>query len=220
MNAASFVNKVVFHAGFKKAIAISLLWHVSVFSIFNVTFGKKLLARRGGVVSFLGEIIPRSGLAGGPVRALLSEQNNVLMKRAFFSVKKLPQADSPSFACYLKPAASPVFLENKVSFTRTSSLAAPPKKGKESVLMFYPPLPSQVALYFKDRQTVHIELLFNPLSSGSAFSLIIKRKISSGNLDVDLLAMRYIGHYLFMQQNRLTPNTWHTVKIDLSTKKE
>jgi len=47
---------------------------------------------------------------------------------------------------------------------------------------------------------------------------VIKRKISSGNLEVDLLTMRYIGHYLFIQQKRFTPNNWQTVKIDLSEK--
>jgi hypothetical protein len=58
--------------------------------------------------------------------------------------------------------------------------------------------------------------MFKVDSSGGRNSLEIKRKISSGNLEVDLLSMRYLSPYLFIQQNRFTPNNWQTVKIDLS----
>ena len=39
-----------------------------------------------------------------------------------------------------------------------------------------------------------------------------------GNLEADLVCMRYVSHYLFMQQEKITPGIWHTVKIDLSAK--
>ena len=82
----------------------------------------------------------------------------------------------------------------------------------------HPLLPHDFALYFKDRQIAHVELEFNFVSSRQPAVAVIKRKISSGNLEVDLLSMRYIGHYLFIQQTKFAPNSWRTVKIDLSAK--
>jgi hypothetical protein len=87
---------------------------------------------------------------------------------------------------------------------------------KESVLVFHPLLPYQLQLYFKDRQTVHIELMFNIISGRENKAIVVKRKISSGNLEADLLSLRYISHYLFIQRARFQPNNWQTVKIDLS----
>lgn len=86
--------------------------------------------------------------------------------------------------------------------------------------MFYPRLPHYFNLYFRHRQAAHIELMFNISASATASSIIIKRKISSGNLEVDLLSIRYIGNYLFIEQSRFPHNTWQTVKIDLSTKND
>ncbi|MGE5197021.1 MAG: hypothetical protein ACM3IL_00745, partial [Deltaproteobacteria bacterium] len=75
-------------------------------------------------------------------------------------------------------------------------------------------------LYFKDRQAAHIELMFNVLPDGKSNSMDIKRKISSGNLEVDLLTMRYLSHYLFIQQAGFPANKWQTVKIELSPKND
>jgi hypothetical protein len=83
--------------------------------------------------------------------------------------------------------------------------------------MFYPRLPYHFALYFKDRQTVHIELMFQVISGAQRNSILVKRRVSSGNLEADLLSMRYISRYLFIQQRGFAPNKWQTVKIDLST---
>jgi hypothetical protein len=89
-------------------------------------------------------------------------------------------------------------------------------RERDSVIMIHPLLPFQLQMYFKDRQSVHMELMFTIASAGSRRHVIIKRKVSSGNLDADLLCARYLGHYLFIQQARFVPNTWQTVKIDLS----
>jgi hypothetical protein len=55
------------------------------------------------------------------------------------------------------------------------------------------------------------------ISGDKRNSILVKRRISSGNLEADLLSMRYISRYLFMQQRGFVPNKWQTVKIDLST---
>jgi hypothetical protein len=89
-------------------------------------------------------------------------------------------------------------------------------RGKDSVVMIHPLLPYQLQLYFKDRQSVHLELMFMVTSNRSKKFIEIKRKISSGNLEADLLCSRYLGHYLFIQQGRFALNSWQTVKIDLS----
>ena len=84
--------------------------------------------------------------------------------------------------------------------------------------MFYPSFPEHLLLYFTDRQTVHIELQYNVSSNDPASTVWLKRKISSGNLEADLLAMRYLSHYLFIQRARLPTDSWQTVKIELSPK--
>lgn len=114
-----------------------------------------------------------------------------------------------------KPAAVPP------SLARECSIAFPAAPGdlnreKDSVVMIHPLLPYQLQLYFKDRQSVHLELAFKIISSGHKNYVIVKRKISSGNLEADLLCCRYLGHYLFIQQAKFVPGTWQTVKIDLS----
>lgn len=89
-------------------------------------------------------------------------------------------------------------------------------KSKKPSIIFHPLLPFSFNIYFQDRQVAHVELMFKIISCGIRNSLLVKRKISSGNLDVDLLSMRYIGHYLFIKQNDFIPSEWQTVKIDLA----
>jgi len=83
---------------------------------------------------------------------------------------------------------------------------------REPVFTLHPLLPYQFDLYFKDRQQVHIELEFCVTRSNNRNFISLRRKISSGNLEADLLSMRYIGHYLFIQQEGFASNVWQTVK--------
>ncbi|MGE5308057.1 MAG: hypothetical protein ACM3OC_03150 [Deltaproteobacteria bacterium] len=88
---------------------------------------------------------------------------------------------------------------------------------KDSVITIHPLLPYGLQLYFRDRQSAHLELMFMIYTNRPEKKfIIIKRKVSSGNLDADLLCSRYLGHYLFIQQERFATNTWQTVRIDLS----
>jgi hypothetical protein len=92
---------------------------------------------------------------------------------------------------------------------------------REPVVLLHPVLPYNVALYFRDRENAHVELLFNINSRGQRNPVILlKRKISSGNLEVDLLTMRYISHYLSIRESDFTPDKWRSIKIELSTKND
>ncbi|MCM8791621.1 MAG: hypothetical protein NC826_00475 [Candidatus Omnitrophica bacterium] len=87
---------------------------------------------------------------------------------------------------------------------------------KEGSLMFYPYLPYSFIIYFKDRQKISLEFLFyTSKREGIAY---LKRKISCGNLEVDLLVMRYITRSLCLLKDFFSVNEWQTVKIELSRK--
>jgi hypothetical protein len=85
--------------------------------------------------------------------------------------------------------------------------------------MLHPLLPYQFELFFKDRQVAHIELEFCLLNNNGKNSVVVRRKISSGNLEADLLSSRFMNHYLFIQQNRFPSDIWQSIKIQLSTQK-
>lgn len=204
----------------KKTIIISLLGHITVFVLFSFTFGKIIPKIDYSPLIFWGQILPRADFS--------IYKNNTLNKKRIFDnrtdttiLDKAKNEELPSLFVYnLKPPVQVVFNnEEKTLSLHTVLPQLNMPKRKESVIMFHPLLPYQLQLYFKDRQQVHIELMFNIISGREKNSILIKRKISSGNLEADLLSARYISHYLFIQQARFQPNNWQTVKIDLSTQK-
>ncbi len=205
----------------KKTIFISFLGHIAVFGIFGFSFGVKVPCVNSASVSFFGEILRSYDLIS---RRVFSDYGRRNIQEALNTKQVIPQLDKAKeehafiFAHYLKPQANLIFNGNKIGFTKALTSGLYITKRKEPVIMFYPPLPYHVGLYFKDRQTVHIELMFNIISSDKTDSIAVKRKISSGNLEADLLVMRYINHYLFIQQASFPPHSWQTVKIDLSAK--
>jgi hypothetical protein len=201
---------------FKKTILVSLLGHLTVFSLIGFSFGINLPRINVADVYFFKGMVPdinpthAGSFAGAGIREFLSKKIAVLALREGKKTLPIPEG-------YLKPAASLSFNEEKpATEPRIQGLSG--LKKRESVIMFHPQIPYHVTLYFKDRQVVHIELMFNVASSGNTSSIRIKRKISSGNLEADLLSMRYISRYLFMQRLGFSPHSWQTVKIDLSTK--
>jgi len=211
----------------RKTIFISLLGHITIFSIFSLSFGKIIPRADYISVSFWGQIlhIDRPLTSSGLISA--SKQNKIKL------IKKLSSRESEVSALdktmevsplpcqyYLKPQLSLIFnAEKEPLFVKSTPLLFSLRK-REPMIIFHPLLPYGFSLYFKDRQVAHVELMFNIVSFGGRNSVMVKRKISSGNLEVDLLSMRYIWHYLFIQQARFTPNNWQTVKIDLSTKND
>jgi hypothetical protein len=204
------------NAGFKKSILISALWHFTVFSLFSFSSGNRLPRLGYPPVSFFGGVFGNYALTAtlstSGIKKFFSKANTIFLDRN----RQPPQVSGH----YLKPQVNPVFSEHKKVKPEQASPALIRLAKKESVVMFYPQLPYHFLLYFKDRQTVHIELAFNIISNGQTNSIVLKRKISSGNLEADLLTMRYLSHYLFIQQAGLPVNTWQSVKIELSPKND
>jgi hypothetical protein len=190
-----------------------------VLSIFSFSFGDRIRKADYVRVSFLGQILHSSDLSNWSSHAqniewIFSKKNNIsVLDKANKGYTLVSQP-------YLKPLVSLPFNEEKIIFMPKAKPITFTQKKKEPIIMFHPLLPEHFLFYFQDRQAVHIELMFNIISTGKTNSIAIKRKTASGNLEADLLSMRYISHYLFIQQARFTPNNWQTVKIDLSAKND
>jgi hypothetical protein len=206
---------------FKKSVCISLLGHITFFGVFNLSFSPVLPKTDYAAVSFWGSWLPADFLRASWVRPVSPKTLSPQQKPDTRPLQRTDRRMAYTADCYLKPHAMSASLStDKLSYTQPLSAFVPPVK-KSAVLMFYPPLPRNFSLYFKDRQAVHIELMFKKAAPADSKtnSLIVKRKISSGNLDADLLSMRYLGRYLFMQQRSLPLDEWQTVKIELSPQK-
>lgn len=201
------------------AIFISLLGHIAVFSVFSFSFGYKPFEANFGDISFLGAILKRSDL-------IWPDNLNARGMRNLFigKTKELAWAktglEPHTLSGYLRPALTSGLNEEKKTFLPQLIWDSSFKAKTQPVIMFYPRLPYHFILYFKDRQTVHLELMFNIIPRDGKSSIVIKRKISSGNLEADLISMRYISRYLFIQQMGFIPNNWQIVKIDLSQKND
>jgi len=206
----------------KKSLVYSAVGHLAVFSLVAVSFGQKLPgAESYGRLSFWGGI---------PVSARYNFHSNPVNKIKvigdFFrqpqGVAVIPRARSSAVSVslgYVKPSLSYGFGLSKGVYIQKSAPERFVRKGAEPNIVFHPILPYGFTLYFKNSQVAHAEVMFKIVASPTGNSIIIKRKISSGNPEVDLLTMRYMSHYLFIQQNRFSPNSWQTVKIDLSENK-
>lgn len=205
--------KVTGSMQFKKILVFSALWHVVVFFIFSLTFAKRIIGVNYSSVTFLGNIFQNiKYYSNSEVRS----NRNISSKADSFLINSTERNNLLTKESYFKPL-NPIELENKkVALVDYGSINSFLSHKQESPLMFYPRLPNYFPLYFKDRQIVHIELMFKIISLDQMNSVLLKRKISSGNLEVDLLAKRYIGHYLFIQQTRFPTNNWQKIKIELS----
>lgn len=212
---------------FKKTIFISLLGHITVFSIFGFSFGNRIPNAEYARVYFWGQLL-RNSQVNQPISrepALLSEQHfpAIAGSRLIFSAMRDPVTNlitERENDWLKKPPFTLAFNSGKEVFIEKPTNKVFSPRRKEQTIIFHPLLPYGFTLYFKDRQVAHVELMFKPVSAGIRNSILVKRKISSGNLEVDLLVLRYIGHYLFIQQPRILVNNWQIVKIDLSAKND
>lgn len=206
---------------FNKAIFISILGHIAVFGLFNFSFGHKIPQLYFANIYSLGSILGKVDLINNK-----ENLNAPKMKKDFvakFRPKVLVKTNNEYPAItdyYLKPQFNIIPGETKTVSLPVSIPLPVMRRVKEQALMFYPRLPQHFLLFFKDRQIVHIELMYNVVPRNKTNVITLKRKISSGNLEVDLLSMRYIEHYLFIEQSRFMRNKWQTVKIDLSAKND
>jgi hypothetical protein len=189
-----------------------------LFNLFSFSFGKMMLKTEYAPLTFLGQILPQYELSP-PQNNIRKFVRKFIAKPNTSVLDKLNHESQEAFTYNIKPASTIAFDSEKpvLLYKVTPELIAPERK--EPSIMFHPLLPYQLQLYFKDRQVVHIELEFNIIPRGQKNAILIKRRVSSGNLEADLLSARYISRYLFIQQARFLPNNWQTVKIDLSTKR-
>jgi len=220
-------------AFFKNTLIISSLGHLLVFGLFSFSFEQNKFQKQEPPLVFWGQILPKAALSFQDVvlsvkpispklDAILPKKNSAEL---FTPLEKAVRGRSAltGFTCVsysLKPQVELAFNVAKISFIPERTAAAVQPYKKDAPIMFHPLLPYQLQLYFKDRQAAHIELIFSIISLRGKNTILIKRKISSGNLEADLLSARYINHYLFIQQLRFPANVWQTVKIDFSTKND
>jgi len=202
---------------FMQAIFISFLGHITLFSMFSLSFGPKIPEVNFSRVYFWGAIFRSPDLMNNRNFDIGYKTGRLTGKSEITVLNKINRENLLASRDYLKPPVSLTFNQEKIAFTQKLTPISLMSGRKESAIMFYPRLPYHFALYFIDRQTVHIELLFQVISGDKRNSILVKRRISSGNLEADLLSMRYISRYLFMQQRGFVPNKWQKVKVDLST---
>lgn len=203
---------------FKQTIYISLLGHLTIFGMFGFSFGDRITRPNYARISFLGEMLNAPALMQ---QGALKQVKYILKDKPDVTPLKQATQDYSRFDYYTKPAVESVLKIEKSVVAGNVYSASFSLKKKEASVMFYPSLPYNFLLYFKDRQVVHIELMFNIISrSDKANYIVVKRKISSGNLEADLLSMRYINRYLFMQQFNYPSNKWQPVKIELEPQRK
>lgn len=204
----------------KKTVFISLLGHLTVFSIFSFSFGDRLPQAQYTSISFWGQIL--QGSQFNAASAALSPARNVISfhRRETKGLDKISKVALMTQRAYFKPQGHLEYNTEKAAFI----LKPEPQKlilsANEPAIIFHPLLPYDFTLYFKDRQVAHVELMYKLIPQLEASAVIVKRKISSGNLEVDLLSLRYISRYLFIQQKATMAVDWRTVKIDLSKKND
>lgn len=204
---------------FKKTVFISLLSHITAFSIFSLSFGSRLLPADYARVSFWGQVLSNSQV-NLPLPLIFKTKAPLGERVDTVGLEKASPKSIAELRYYFKPQVALALEPQKKAFLLLTPPLLLTVKRREPEIILHPLLPYSFPLYFKDRQVAHVELAFNMVSGDGRSSLVLKRKISSGNLEVDLLSIRYISHYLFIRQASLTPNNWQVVKIDLSAKND
>jgi len=195
------------------AIFISLICHIFCFSSVEFIFtngsaGKGVdLAR----IFFLGPILQEGDYYSQPTAGLDSRIGR-LNSRIFADMLNAEASPRHEIAPDYGKHSSVNLIDNKIVYFNDSP--APKTDRQESSIMFYPPIPYHFLLYFRDRQTAHMEVAFYISPEGKILGL--KRKISSGNPEVDLLIMRNLTHFLSLSKSNFALGSWQTVKIDLS----
>jgi hypothetical protein len=202
----------------RNAIIISCAGHFAALGVFGFSFGRKIPDANFGPVSFWGQVLSSSQLK--PFDASLG----VSFPRISSSIKpdtsllKVSQDSLDLRSFHVKPVVARSLGIEKPAFIDPAIAALPAITRNQPSIVLHPMLPYSFSLYFKDRQVAHVELLYKVEGELGNQSLFLKRKVSSGNLEADLLVLRYINHYLSIQRRNLTSEDWQSVKIDLSAK--
>jgi hypothetical protein len=216
------------NAGLRIAVIASLFCHILMFNNIELTFGKNASGKNSkfSEIFFLGSILrdvnyyPQSP---AEIKDAADRLNTRIFSEMLTPLEKdiptkvgLPVEKEPLMGIRAKPSSNKPLLANLVDKKSTYFRTIAPLKIKktDSSIMFYPPMPYHFLLYFKNRQTAHMEVAFYISPKGKVLGL--KRKISSGNPEVDLLVMRNLIHFLNLCKSNLALGSWQTVRIDLS----
>jgi hypothetical protein len=201
---------------FRKTVLFSLLSHITLFGIFGLTFTGNAANLSNPDIYFWGGVLNNTGITGAQFMNLGNMKQIAVTRGQPLGLGKDKDAVFGAPFLSIKPLVSAAFNESKPDFAREELAWIRPPKLKEPVIIFHPSLAHDFSLYFSDRQVVHVELDFKISPREGPEPVLVKRKISSGNLEVDLLIQRNIEHYLFIQESRFAPGKWQTVKIDLT----
>jgi hypothetical protein len=204
----------------KKTILISLLGHITFFGIFSFSFGYRMPKADYSSIVFWGQLLQNSQVAVPIIYGKDLKSLNFRERLGSLPTDNKLKHYNLQSKYYLKPQVTITIDSGKELFVEQAKTPLIFTRKRKPVIIFHPLLPYGFTLYFRDRQLAHVELMFLALSTGQGNSITVKRKISSGNLEVDLLSIRYIERYLFMQRANFASPNWQTVKIDLSAKND
>lgn len=207
----------------KITIVISLTWHIFCMIAVQPILGTKFKSLNFVNLSFLGPILSLSDLNSKQTALPGNYQRAQLY---FTQIRNLDMGNLSrsqgewDYFTFLFRVNRPHFFINttpkKTILTFPLLIDLGKQYRRESTLMFYPRLPYSFLIYFNDRQRAHIEFSFYVSDKGKV--AFINRRISSGNLEADLLACRYISRWLSITGTQFPANTWQTAKIDLARK--
>ncbi|MDD5566203.1 MAG: hypothetical protein PHG31_04880 [Candidatus Omnitrophica bacterium] len=203
----------------RSSLFISLIGHLAVWGIFSFSFGEPLQKPIHTPVFFWGQLLQGRDMQSDFFAASLPAIQIKKQEGARLLFKKPSAVSTEPQAYYLKPSAGLIAPSSKLDFMPRATVGSYPYGKQDAMIMLHPILPEYFMLLFQDRQVVNIGLEFKIITSKKRNYTILKRKISSGNLQADLLTMRYISHYLFIQGERFHQDSWQTISIELSTLK-
>lgn len=204
----------------RNAVLFSVAGHIAFFSLFSVSSGNRLPRADFSSAYFWGRYLQDSQVAS--IKASVFKPALVLPVSSKPDTTALTKRneDRIELPYNLKPQICLPFNNEKESYADKPLDYTFSPKRREPIIVLHPLLPYTFTLYFKDRQVAHVELMFNIAGPREKRAINLKRKISSGNLDADLVTMRYISHYLFIQQASFANDKWQSVKIDLSAEND
>ena len=210
--------------GLKLFLIISLFCHIFCFHSLELTFNQRSAVKdvSADSIFFLGPILqevddyaqstPEAGYYTERADRLTLLNRNIFRKGNLLAGLRAESSPRREIISDLQKLSPLNLIDHKVAYFQDLPVAE--TNRQESSIMFYPSMPYHFLLYFKDRQTAHMEITFYISAEGKILGL--KRKISSGNPEVDLLIMRNLTHFLNLFKTNLALDSWQTVKIDLS----
>ena len=205
---------------FRKILGLSFLCHLAVFTLFSLSLSNKITNINYTSFNFFGRLITTAQIMNPQNFKLESAKNLFFRNHDLLLLNKIERQPDISLHPSYRPMITSGFVTEKEELANNFGLTFIAPKRNEPKIIFHPVLPYDFSLYFNDRQVAHVELMFKVDANDNPNYIKIKRKVSSGSLEVDLLTTRYIERYLFNRQVRFEPSSWHTVKIDLSGKND